>query len=377
MSTPQIDALDRKILDTLQHAFPLCERPFAELGRQAGIGEEEALARVARLRAADGPIRQISAIFDSQSLGYRSTLVAGQYEAGALDPGAALVCRHPGVSHCYERNHRYNLWYTLAVPPTSRLGVEGTIDRLHHASGAVVTRILPAVRLFKIGVDLDVTGSGAAASTTESIAYSSRDREVAVAHPIGGDDIPVIRALQEDLTVELRPFDRIAALASCTTEVLFEAARRLLERRQLRRYAAVLRHRRAGFTANYMVCWRVAEGRTEQVGGAMARFRWVSHCYLRPTYDDWPYNLYTMIHGRSVEECTTHVREMAAAANGTEHLMLESLREFKKTRVRYFTREIEAWEAEQEGQVFGSVRPGGSSTGASPSRCERSGEAGC
>ncbi len=340
------DPIDRQILDIVQVDFPLTDRPFRDLGRRVGIEEDEALRRVARLKADNGPIRQISAIFDSHTLGYESTLAASRVAPDRVEAAAEVLCSHPGVSHCYERDHAYNLWYTLAVPPTSRLGLERTLDILHELSGAVSTRKLPTLRLFKIGVVLDLVGRGEPTATSEGDPnrYTAEDRRIARQHAIGEDDLPVIRALQTDIVIEPRPFDRLAEHAGCSVESLLESGRRLIERRQMRRYAAVLRHREAGFRANCMVCWSVPDEQVEQIGTTMAGFDAVSHCYQRPAYDDWPYSIYTMIHGQSREECLTIVQALGETTGIPDPAILWSTREFKKTRVRYFTGETETWE---------------------------------
>jgi DNA-binding Lrp family transcriptional regulator len=343
MELPE-DTIDRHLLDVVQVEFPLAERPFALLGAGVGIDEQEALRRIAHLKRPGGPIRQISAIFDSFTLGYDSTLVAARYAPEHLATAAKIVCQHPGVSHCYERNSRYNLWYTLAVPPTSGLGLDRTVERLHELSGAERTRKLPTLRLFKIGVVLDLTGEREAASTSELNHYTADDRRIARQYPIRDEDVPLIRALQTDIAIEVRPFDRLAEAAGCSVERLLDAGRRLIERRQMRRYAAVLRHREAGFVANCMVCWRVPDEDAERVGQQMAGFDAVSHCYRRPSYDDWPYSIYTMIHGQNREECVAVVDALASATGVASPHILWSAREFKKTRVRYFTGETDAWE---------------------------------
>ena len=152
------DAADAALLGVLQEAVPFTERPFAELGNRCGLTEDETLARVNALKEAK-VIRQISAIFDTRSLGYASSLVAAKIAPERLDAAVAVINAHPGVSHNYLRNHEFNLWYTIAVPPTSRLGLEDTVNLLHHLSGAESTRLLPTLRLFKIGVRFDVEGA--------------------------------------------------------------------------------------------------------------------------------------------------------------------------------------------------------------------------
>jgi len=114
----------------------------------------------------------------------------------------------------------------------------------------------------------------------------------------------------------------------------------------MRRFAAVLHHRQAGFSANAMGVWAVPgdDAEIERVGALMAGFRAVSHCYRRPSYPDWPYNIFTMVHGRSPEECEQTLTAVAAKTGIRDHRALYSTKEYKKVRVRYFTPDEDAWE---------------------------------
>jgi len=155
--TTTADSIDAALLGVLQESLPFVERPFEAMGKRCGLSEDETLRRIQALK--DGKvIRQISAIFDTRSLGYASSLVAARIAPEKIDAAVAVINSHPGVSHNYLRNHEFNLWYTIAVPPTSRLGLNGTVNLLHQLSGADTTRLLPTLRLFKIGVRFDVEG---------------------------------------------------------------------------------------------------------------------------------------------------------------------------------------------------------------------------
>lgn len=344
----QLDDLDRRLLDRVQTAIPLEPRPFAVLGREVGAAEDEVIGRLRALRGERGVIRQISAIFDTHALGYASSLVAAKVEPQQLERAAAIISEHPGVSHNYERSHAYNLWYTLAVGPDSRLGLEATVECLHALSGAAATRMLPTLRLFKIGVRLRMSDDDESARASESTSagtFTEADRDIASRYSLQGRDIAMIRVLQQDLPIEAQPFDAWAAEAGCGVEELLAAARRFEQRRQMRRFAAVLRHRRTGFVANVMGMWNVPESQAEEAGQRLARFPAVSHCYLRPAYDDLPYRIYTMVHAHDRDEAQATLADMSRAAGIDDYQALWSLREFKKARVRYFTPEAEAWEA--------------------------------
>src|SRR5215210_4798775 len=335
-----MDSTDREILNRIQREVPLEREPFEALGRDVGIAGDEVIRRIESLKRGR-VIRQISAIFDTRVLGYQSSLVAASIPANKLNSAAKAVNSHPGVSHNYERNNEFNLWYTVAVPPDSRLGLEATVDVLHKISDAEKTRILPTLKLFKIGVTLDMREGTTAKK--EAPQYGENDR-VGADRNISDDDKAAIRALQEDVPLTPRPFDLWGRQVGLSAEELLERAYDLQRRKIMRRFSAVLYHRKAGFRANAMGVWKVPEERVEEIGNTFAQYQAVSHCYQRPTYEDWPYALFSMVHGRSEEECEAVLDVMAEETGLTERLSLYSTREYKKTRVRYFTPEMEAWE---------------------------------
>ena len=335
-----MDTIDKDLLNLIQREFPLDREPFEVMGRVLGLPGDEVIRRIDALKRGR-VIRQISAIFDTRVLGYQSTLVAARIPPEKLNSAAKAVNSHPGVSHNYERNNEFNLWYTVAVPPDSRIGLEGTVEVLHKISGAEKTRILPTLKLFKIGVTLDMREG--ATARKEAPQYGEADRQGADRN-ISEDDKAAVRALQEDVPLTPRPFDLWGRQVGLSSDELLERAYDLHRRKIMRRFSAVLYHRKAGFRANAMGVWKVPEAKVEEVGNTFAQYQAVSHCYQRPVYEDWPYALFSMVHGRSEEECESVLDAMAAETGLTERLSLYSTREYKKTRVRYFTPEMEAWE---------------------------------
>jgi len=338
----ELDAPDKDLLNIIQNDFPLDVQPFARLGERLEMAEEEVIRRLERLKAGK-IIRQVSAIFDTRALGYQSSLVAMAVAAPRLDAAAAMVNRHPGVSHNYKRNHDFNLWFTIALPPNGDL--KATVDRLHELAGAGSTRLLPTLHLFKIGVELDMTGQ-ADLTRRSNPAYSSDKREKAKGYVLTPEDIAFVREIQEDLELVPRPYLGGARRLGVTEEAVIEHAGRLIATGHLRRIAAILYHRRAGYAANGMAVWKAPVDTAMEIGNQMASFSVVSHCYLRPTYEDWPYNIFTMLHGRKMEDCYKVAEAIAETTGVTEYAMLFSTKEYKKTRVRYFTPELEQWERE-------------------------------
>ena len=275
-------------------------------------------------------IRQIGPIFSSHRLGYQSTLAAFHVRPARLEHVAAHVSRHPGVSHNYARNHYYNLWITLTLPLAQDLG--GEIARLAAEIGVSDWLNLPSLRRFKLGVHFSMS-EGQSRRHPETPAPERPDPT-----KVTDFERDVIRVLQGDLPLVARPFRTAAAELGVTEVQLLETAQGLDRRGVMRRFSAVLRHRQAGFTANGMACWVVPEGRIVAAGQAAAAFPAVSHCYERPAYPPrWPYNLFTMVHGRTREEVERIVERIREDIGPLEHTILYSEREFKKERVQYFT----------------------------------------
>lgn len=336
-----MDELDRRLLNIIQNDFPLTRRPFARLGEQLSASEDVIVARIGQLKR-QNIIRQISGIFDTRSLGYKSSLVAMKIPEERLVEGALAVNTHPGVTHNYKRNHEYNLWLTIAVPPTSDLAV--TVERLREMAGATQARLLPTLRLFKIGVDLDMTGKRAPDEQAQPH-YSDDKRSGLGPRALAPGDVEIIREVQEDLPLAPEPFTPMADRLGLSLDALFARLARLQEIGHFRRMAAVLYHRKAGFKANAMAVWRVPDDRIDELGPVFGSFRSVSHCYQRPVYEDWPYSVFSMIHGRTVAECQAVIDAIGARTGITEYATLYSSTEFKKTRLRYFTPDMEEWEA--------------------------------
>jgi siroheme decarboxylase len=336
--------LDKRLLNLMQGSFPIARRPYAEVASQAGIGEAEAIARVREL-IDDRIIRQVTPIFDTRALGYSSMLVAAKVDPENPWRAANVINEHPGVSHNYLRNHEFNIWFTIATEPDSPLGLEGTLEVLARIAGAESIRQLPTLKLFKIRMDLEMEGGTDALSKAVEVAPPAETER----QPYDDFDIAVIRATQGDMPVVEEPYERSAAELGVTQERLLEHLSGMQERRLLRRVAAILFHRRAGFSANGMGVWKVPDERIMELGPQMAAFRGISHCYERPTYADWPYSIFTMAHGRSKEECDAILASIAEDTGISERDTLYSSTEFKKIRLLYFTDEFRDWERQHAG----------------------------
>jgi len=146
----------------------------------------------------------------------------------------------------------------------------------------------------------------------------------------------IIALIQGDIAIIKRPYFQMAQRLSISEETLLKTLKELCKKGVIRRFGATLRHQKSGYTANVMAAWQVEEDRIEEVGQKMSRFRQVSHCYRRNPAEGWPYNLYTMIHGKDEASCLKIVQEIAEKTGVSRYTLLFSKKELKKTSMEYF-----------------------------------------
>ncbi len=237
------------------------------------MGEEDVIEVLKTLKQ-EKVIRQIFPIYDTKMLGYASSLVAFRVRAEQLEDMANIVNSNPGVSHNYEREDEFNLWFTLAVLPDAPIGLEDTVKFMAERGGLKDFVILRTIRMFKICVRL----------TYEKIEEREEieEREL-VYRPLGEKEIEVVRETQKDVPLIKRPFLEWAKKLNMEEEKLIELMNLFKIGSVLRRIGAILFHRRAGFTANGMAVWNVEKEKVEEVGMFIAYFKGVAHCYEQTT----------------------------------------------------------------------------------------------
>lgn len=326
-----MDSTSRVLLDRIQRSFPIVAEPFRALAEGLSISEKEVRERIGVLKR-NAAIRQISAIFNTGALGYRSSLVAMSVPENDLERAVASVNAYPGVSHNYLRPGNFNMWFTIAVPPGEKL--EDAVARISANAGGWPALILPALKKYKLAVVLDVLEDGNGDSSEEKSEIPPMESRVVF--PVTAENIRIVRCIQEDLPLAVRPFAIWAGSLGMTEDELLGIISEWTAQGIIRRFAAVLNHRQVGFHSNGMVVWNCSEEQIDRFGSILATHSEVSHCYQRPAYPDWPYNLYAMIHGRSVEECQVTAQKLADAIDLGDFRILFSTVEFKKIRLKLF-----------------------------------------
>ena len=324
-----------KLLSLIQKDFPLTPKPFERLASMLSCSEDKVLKTIKEQKDAS-IIRQISPIFDTKRLGYKSTLVAFSVKKDDIDRAIKIINSHPGVSHNYERDHDFNIWFTIAVAPDSKIGLENTINIMAKKAKALDAIILPTLKMFKIAVKLNTTGKDAKKEKIQKRVF--KDIKLTPFY------LNIIQHSQYDLPIVHEPFLDLIKRVDISYEKLFSTFLELKDAGIMKRFAGILNHRKAGFNANAMVVWDIDEEKADEIGKKAAEFSAVSHCYLRPKYKNWRYNLFTMIHGKTADETNKIIDEISHEIEYNDKRSLYSLREFKKVRIKYFSPEFKIWE---------------------------------
>lgn len=341
---PQVSDKDR-LLSMIQSNFPVCAHPYDELASRLGLPSGEVAYALLQDLIGEKVVRRLGAIFDSAHVGYRSSLCAlAVTDPADMDAAVKVVNAYPNVTHNYERPGHYNMWFTVTAP--SELAIKVILQEIAARTGYDDVLYLPALRLFKIRVDFDLTGERPAGAVPPVLEpgkivvedFSSLDKEL-------------VRLLQEDLGHTLEPYAYVAQALTdrlqeelgypITQDVVLQRIRNWKFNGTIRRFGAAVRHRTMGFSHNAMGVWDIPDELVPKVGAIMAAQPEVSHCYERPRQKTWPYNFYTMIHGTSPKECEAVaqriVEHCAAQGISVEPVdLLYSTREFKKVSMRYF-----------------------------------------
>ena len=413
--------LEQQILDLIQDAFPLVERPYLRLAEMLNelaancdgannvgetcakpvVSEQDVFEAVERLRAS-GVIRRIGGVYDSKKLGFISRLCAGKVPASSLDFSAesheltamekfaAAVKELPAITHNYIRSHEFNVWFTVIAQNENE--IQTIVDKLCGAKELHDVHVMSATRKFKINTVMalderrktkderektDVIPATCAEHCRSEAGISSKD--------LTASDKFRIRTSCEDIPHSLTPFKDWGV--SC------DELREDLASKRMRRFGAILRHQNAGFAFNAMVCFRIVDSRKSEVGsdergercGAaiapVVSKQWlvnrdsderrvilsgeaakgpvkscdliaqagsllasnlhISHCYERPSFDGFPYNVYAMMHANSAEQLNQYIANCVKSLNElqsspVDYVVLRSVRELKKTSFKFF-----------------------------------------
>ena len=394
--------LEQQILDLIQDAFPLVERPYLRLAEMLKVSEQVAFEAVERLRAS-GVIRRIGGVYDSKKLGFISRLCAGTVPASSLDFSAephaqtamemfaAVVNDVPAITHNYIRSHEYNVWFTVIAE--NEAVIQTIVDKLCDATDLHDVHVMSATRKFKINTVMalderrktkDERGerSGAAAAPVVGkqwfVNRDEGEREKADVIPVQARESDSGTGMTLSESKDLSESDKLRIRTACGDlphsltpfkdwGVSCDELHDDIASKRMRRFGAILRHQNAGFAFNAMVCFRIVDSRKSEVGRGsnvilsgeatkdpvkscdliaqagsfLASNPHISHCYERPSFDGFPYNVYAMMHANSAEQLDQFIADCVKSLNAlqskpVDYVVLHSVRELKKTSYTFF-----------------------------------------
>ncbi|EMA46998.1 siroheme decarboxylase subunit beta [Halococcus saccharolyticus] len=328
-----LDGVDAALIDGYQSGFPVRERPFEVVGEELGIGEAEALARVERLREA-GVFRRFGAVLNPPVIG-SSALAAVQAPEERFAEIAEIVNGYRQVNHNYRRDHDWNMWFVVTAG--SRDTRDSILDEIEERTGQAVLR-LPMLTDFYIDLEFPVVNADrfAREGVDETDVSPTRIGEDA-AGDLSGLAARLLLAIQEGFPLTATPYRDVAEEIDAPVEDVLAAVDRLREAGCIKRIGCIVNHVVTGFDANCMVVWDVPDDELDARGTAAGALPYVTLCYHRPRRpeQDWPYNLFTMIHGREAAAVDAKVDELATEHLPYDHERLYSTETLKQTGARY------------------------------------------
>ncbi len=315
--------LDQQLLDNWQRGFPVVERPFRAVADALGTSEDKVLARLVALKAG-GVIARVGAVVRPNTLG-ASTLAAISVPDLEVEATAELLAREAGINHVYLRENDWNIWFVATGP--NRASVDASLARVELQTNRKVLD-LRLERAFHIDLGFALNGKVGNRHIVpnggvSTVGFVPRD-----------GDAQLVQQLMVGLPLVPRPFLEMSYELERDEADVMQRIRELESAGVLPRIGLIVRHRALGWCSNAMVVWDVPEGLIDAAGAELAKQDGINLCYRRRRHaQDWPFNLYCMIHAKSRESALA-VLERASAAAGLDHLprtILFSLRCFKQT----------------------------------------------
>lgn len=328
--TIALNKFQKALCNIMQEPLPLRARPFAIIAERLSSDEGTVISQLQELKSL-GVIRRFSATIDYRRSGKVAVLVTTCVPTDDLTTVTAVINALPGVSHNYLREHHYNLWFTLQADDTGQ--IDTMLANLSRRLGCKF-HSLSATKVFKLHVRFDADfpeGVLALADVeTDSFGAVTFDPEPATLTSLEKE---ILTKLQRDLEISPRPFDFLVT-DTVDIETAVETIRSLTDKGVIRSVSAVLNQHKLGFGANVMFCAAVKSDRVDDVGQNLAKLKIVSHCYERKTFEGWPYNLFAMMHARTLAQIRRVISKFTASEHIGEFELLVTTAELKKQAVK-------------------------------------------
>ena len=328
-----MDEKDRLLWTYLQNGIPLVRNPFEQLAAKTGLDVAEVFVRIQHLKR-EGVLTEITPVWDPRKFHYQSAWVAMRFDTPDLISKTGSFTDHPGVSYACERGDAFNLWFFIAVPVEHDLELH--VRCLERMSGAEQTLFLSLRTLYK-GTDLlNVLDGRTFLPTGERFDAWKEGRDPGLTP----EEIEIIRG-SEHFPLTDEPYKKLAGELGLTEDRVMERMKSLVQRGCLRRIGSVPASVETG--TKTIVVWQIPEEKAERIGSAVARFNEVLYADQRTAYEAFPYSFYTVLRPGNGEELGETLRRIGKRIGEWPRKPLVTLREFKKSPPRYYSKELEAW----------------------------------
>jgi DNA-binding Lrp family transcriptional regulator len=334
----RLTKLQKQLCNELQKGLPVCSKPFAEIAKDLNYDEKTVLQQTRELKNV-GVIRRIRALINYRALGMVSTLAAAHVPQENLQEVAEAVNSLEDVSHNYLRDHYYNLWFTLQAQRAAQIDL--TLSNLSGRFG-IDFHSLSVKRTFKLAVRFDAASEdqillegleGAGVLRKDCKTKLEEIPKGEVFEPSYFDKL-ILSKLQDDLAITSQPFAYLCGGGLGAEDVL-KIMTKMIDKGVIRRIAAVIDHRKLGFVANVLFAAEVPQERIVKTGKRLACSGIVSHCYERETFENWPYNLFGMMHSRSMGQIQRVIDKFVEAEKIDSFQLLPTTAELKKQPVKH------------------------------------------
>ncbi|OQA58215.1 MAG: hypothetical protein BWY42_00177 [Candidatus Omnitrophica bacterium ADurb.Bin277] len=331
-----VDEKDRLLLSLLQKGIPFIGRPFAVLGAKAGMDGADAILRIEKMRR-EGLLTDIRAFWDPQAFRYQGAWAAMKFSKNDFEVLSRTVYQHPGVVYGLERDHDLNFWFFLTAPAGHDLEAHFRILRKQTYPEASI--FLPLRKVLK-GNNLlsSLTGRG-----SEGFIEQGEKRRGVQPPPLTLDELRLIRLMQEPLLLTDEPFRKISESMNVPEAIALNLLGGFAQKGYLKRIGAYLESRGPGRDPRHLVVWQIAEEKLEKVRGFFEEFPEIVYADSRPGYPVFPYTVSMLIRAGSLGELGIFVKQIEARIGQWPHRIIATIREIKKTPVRYFPKELDSW----------------------------------
>lgn len=326
--------INKTILEIIQNEIPLIKNPFLELSKKIKISNESLIQKIKILKK-NKIIRKICPIYDTKILKYKSSLIAFKVKEKNILNTINFINSHPGVSHNYKRNNNFNIWFTIAIPPDTNLNIKNTIKIILKKTKPEDYIILPSKKTFKIGVKLNFSQN----IKKEDIKKQKIKTKQEVI--LTNEEKKIISISQNDIPIISNPFKNIAKKAKLEENYFINQLQIMKKKNIIRRFAALISHKKAGFVNNGMTLWTLKKQEMIKISKKAIEIKNISHCYERKKSKIWNFNFYCMIHSKNLNNINQIIKEIDTQKNPK---IIYSTKEFKKKRIKYYIKNFYYWE---------------------------------